>query len=105
MAAAIFQRGMTDKDRAALAVLGLTEEDFPEEELEIWPENVPAYGLFSSLRTQWRAGGMGVLGLDYNTLFHKMDRMPLSPEEYLELEEDIRTMEHAALAVMYEKDE
>ncbi|GAB3416634.1 hypothetical protein GCM10027318_33810 [Massilia agilis] len=44
------------------------------------------------------------MGLDYNTLFHKMDRMQLGPDEYDHLESDIRTMEHEALAVMAEAD-
>ncbi len=29
------------------------------------PENEEAFGLWLSVRTQWRAGGMGVIGLDY----------------------------------------
>lgn len=56
------------------------------------------------MQTQWRAGAAGLLGLDYNTLFHKMDRMSLTPEEYDRMESDIRAMEYAALAAMNEKD-
>jgi len=89
-----------------MATAGLIEEDFPDEVVEIWPENVRAYNLFACLRTQWRAAGMnGVLGLDYNTLFHKMDRMDLTAEEYLDLEDDIRAMEYAALAAMHTKND
>jgi hypothetical protein len=47
---------------------------------------------------------MGIIGLDYNVLFRKMDRMNLRPEEYDELEADIRVMEAAAMAAMREKD-
>jgi hypothetical protein len=46
----------------------------------------------------------GPTGLDYNTLFHKMDRMRLEPDEYDELEADIRTMEFAALGAMNTKE-
>lgn len=85
---------------------GLTEADFPEEVVEIWPENVQAYNLFAALRTQWRSAGMaGVLGLDYTPLFHKMDRMSLTDEEYLDLEDDIRAMECAALSAMHAKND
>ena len=79
---------------------GLTEADFPEQAAEIWPENVVAYSVFSAMRTQWRIGMMGAVGLDYTPLFHKMDRLQLDPDDYESLEEDIRTMEYAALAAM-----
>lgn len=73
--------------------------------MNVWPENWRAFGLFASLQTQWRTGGMGgVTGLDYNVLFHKMDRMKLSAEEYEQLEDDVRTMELAALGVINAKD-
>jgi hypothetical protein len=84
--------------------LGLTLADYAGEDVEVWPENQQAYYLFCDLRTQWRVGAMGPSGLDYNTLFHKMDRMRLEPDEYEALEEDIRAMEFAALGAMNEKD-
>lgn len=42
----------------------------------------------------------GPVGLDYNVLFHKLDRMNLSPDEYQDIEADIRVMEEAALSIM-----
>lgn len=47
---------------------------------------------------------MGIIGLDYNVLYHKMDRMKLTPDEYDELEADMRVMEAAAMAAMKDKD-
>jgi hypothetical protein len=47
---------------------------------------------------------MGIIGLDYNVMFRKMDRMTLSPEQYDDLEADMRVMEAAAMAAMREKD-
>jgi hypothetical protein len=79
-------------------------EDFDGEAVEVWPENHRAYFLFLALQTQWRVGMAGPTGLDYNTLFHKMDRMRLEPDEYDELEADVRTMEFAALEAMNKKD-
>lgn len=102
----MYKPGLSEKDLAVMEAAGLTEADFPDEVVEVWPENLQAYSLFAALRTQWRAAGMaGLIGLDYNTLFHKMDRMGLSPEGYLELEEDIRVMEHEALTVMHTKND
>lgn len=102
----MYKPGLTEKDLLDMAAAGLTEEDFPDEVVEVWPENVQAYNLFASLRTQWRSAGMaGVLGLDYNPLFHKMDRMELTAEEYLDLEDDIRAMEYEALAAMHAKND
>lgn len=70
-------------------------------EHEIWPENYRAWELFCFMQSQWRVAGMGgFLGLDYNVLFKKMDRMQLSRDEYDQLEDDIRAMEFAALPVL-----
>lgn len=93
---------MPAPSESELAAAGLTAEDFAGDVIELWPENQRAYILFSELQTQWRASMGGPTGLDYNTLFHKMDRMRLDPDEYEDLEADIRTMEYAALAVMAE---
>jgi hypothetical protein len=56
--------------------------------------------LFDAIGSQWRAGPVGILGLDYNVLYRKLDRMHLSEAEYDDLEEDVRTMESAALETM-----
>ena len=92
-----------DDLRARLA--GLTLADFNDEVVEIWPEHWDAYVLFAYMRTQWRAGGMGVIGLDYGTLHRKMDRMDLDSVQYDELEADIQVMEFAALNLMNSRDE
>lgn len=83
-------------------MFGLTPDDVIET-VEVWPENRQAFELFRFLGTQWRVGGGGATGLDYNILYHKMDRMNLTAERYEELEEEIRIMEGAALNVMHEK--
>lgn len=59
--------------------------------------------LFIAINTQWRTGPRGPIGLDYSVLFRKLDRMALTPGEYDELEEDIRTMEAAALDHLHKK--
>ncbi|KQW97139.1 hypothetical protein ASC94_10130 [Massilia sp. Root418] len=82
---------------------GFAPEDFASEPVEIWPENLIAYSLFESLRTQWRNGPNGPTGLDYNVLYHKLDRMALPPEEYDQLEQDVCVMEVHAVSAMYQK--
>jgi hypothetical protein len=91
-------------DIAKMENLGLTLGDYAGDDVEVWPENQRAYFLFAEIRTQWRVGPVGPTGLDYNTLFRKMDRMRLEPDEYDELEADIRTMEFAALEAMSARD-
>lgn len=94
VARALFEPEATD---AQLAALGATREDFGETEIEVFPENWPAFELFDALRTQWRVGFGVRTGLDYNVLFRKLDRMGLAPEAYDAMESDIRVMERAVL--------
>lgn len=101
----MYTPGLSKKDLAEMEAGGLRLEDFPVEVVEIWPENLPAYELFAYVRTQWRGAGMGIIGLDYGPLHHKMDRLNLSPVEYDDLEDDIQVMEAAALIAMNRSDE
>lgn len=70
--------------------------------VDIWPDNLAAFEIFSFLGTQWRVGMSGATGLDYNVVYRKMDRLSLAPEEYDALERDIQIMESAALSKMHE---
>lgn len=81
----------------------MTPEDVAGDPVEIWPENLEAFELFVALRSQWRVGMAGATGLDYGVMFHKMDRMGLTPERYEELEDQMRVLEHAALDEMSKK--
>jgi hypothetical protein len=82
---------------------GLTRADFERVPVEVWPENFTVFRLFCDLQTQWRTGMGGPTGLDYNTLFHRLDRMRLSDEDYTAIEDDIRVMEYEALATMHDQ--
>lgn len=68
--------------------------------IALFPEHAQSFLLFSQLQTQWRVGPRGFYGLDYNVMFHKLDRMQLSIERFDEIESDIRIMEDAALTEM-----
>lgn len=82
---------------------GFAPEDFVSDPVEILPGNEPVYHLFCVLDTQWREGMNGPTGLDYYMAYRKMDRMHLPPEEYEDMESDLRTMELAALKEMRKK--
>jgi hypothetical protein len=75
---------------------GFAPEDYEEDPVEVWPDSREAFALFEFMSTQWRRDN-GPCGLDYNVLFRKMDRMGLAPDQYDDLEADIRVMEGAAL--------
>ena len=81
----------------------LTVEEASGAPVDVWPDNWRAVILFDAVGTQWRAGPVGILGLDYNVLYRKMDRLHLSEPEYDDLENDIRVLEDAALETMRQK--
>jgi len=66
----------------------------------VWACNWPAFDLFSKVGKQWRVGFNGREGLDYNVVFHLMDRMGLDAKHWDWLFEDIRVLEEAALQTM-----
>ena len=82
---------------AGLAAVGT------EKMVEVWPENWPAFVLFSRVNTQWRVGMGGASGLDYSAVYPLIDRQNLPPNEWDQIFTDIQTLEAAALATMNEK--
>ena len=70
---------------------------------EVWPENMPAISLYSTLSTQWIVGASGAIGLNYVPLFARMDRMKLLEQEYEWMFADIRAIEAEALSIMNKK--
>jgi hypothetical protein len=70
--------------------------------VEVWPENWPAYLLFTSLQTQWNVGMGGRAGLKYEALYPLLDRQTDAPEQWQQLFDDVRVMEYAALEQMAE---
>jgi hypothetical protein len=64
---------------------------------QIWEENWSALSLYLRLHTQWRVGFSGAVGLDYNVLFHELDRMHLDPDDYDDLFGSVRVIEETML--------
>jgi hypothetical protein len=42
----------------------------------------------------------GLIGLDYNVLFHRMDRMALTSDAYEQMFQDMRIVEAEALEIL-----
>ncbi|UAA39408.1 DUF1799 domain-containing protein [Paraneptunicella aestuarii] len=71
-----------------------------EQNLEIWPETLPAIRLFAKSMTQWRAGPTGIIGLDYNAINLLMDYDAIPMAERGELMSDIAQLEIGYLQAM-----
>jgi hypothetical protein len=94
-------RGPSDEE---LARYGLTRDDVEdaEEIIDLWPENMQAFGLFDRLGTQWRVGMSGATGLDYTAVQAVMVLTGVKRSDQPALFDDIRVLERAALDVMAE---
>jgi hypothetical protein len=84
--------GLTMKEAEEQAAL--------QDEIEVWPDNWIAVCVFCAIGTQWRVA-FGPYGLDYNVLYRKLDRLELSPDEYDDVEGEIRVLESEALQEMH----
>lgn len=82
-----------------MAGTGFTQADY-EETAEVWPENWPAFSLFSMMETQWDTVMGGRTGMKYPVLFDLMDRNGLTGDDWWEMFADIQHMEAAALKEM-----
>lgn len=71
--------------------------------VEVWPENWPVFEVFSRIGTQWNVSMSGHTGLRYESIYPLIDRM-CEPADWLQMFDDVQTMERAALDVMREKD-
>lgn len=83
---------------------GFVPADFEGDEFELWPENDQAMRLFETVQTQWRMGFGGAVGLDYNVLFNRLDRLRLPDRESDWLFDDLRVLEDEALLIFRKKD-
>ena len=61
--------------------------------------------LLRRIGNQWRVGASGATALDYNVLFHVMDRMNLDPDSWEDMFEDIQALEGYALFAMHTRDD
>lgn len=86
-----------------MAEFGLKPEDIPDEEIDIWPENMDAADVFVLMGTQWRVGFSGPTGLDYGVLPLVFRSLGIDEERQPDVFDGVRVMESAALSLMSSK--
>ncbi len=67
-------------------------------EYEVWPEHEDAVLLFLRCQTQWRVGGIGVVGLDYAVVLQIMYLYAVGDRR--QALEDLQVMESRAKELM-----
>lgn len=80
-----------------MAWVGTTEADYDPPKVELWPDNWPPIRLFTQVSTQWRVGMNGPTGLDYNVVFHELDRTGVVGDDFDEMMAALRAIESTAL--------
>ncbi len=102
---ALYSGTKAKPDAAALAVFGLTPEDFPEldDTVEIWPDNDTAVRVFCAMQSQWRVGFAGATGMDYAALPAVLSLLGIPADEHPDTFDCLRVMEAEALTVMESK--
>lgn len=58
---------------------------------EVWPEHEDAIMMFLRCQTQWRAGGNGIIGMDYGVVLQVMDLYAVDNRR--QVLEDLQIME------------
>ncbi|WP_397453927.1 DUF1799 domain-containing protein [Pseudomonas sp. NA-150] len=86
-------------EQVSLFGLSLAELD---EDVEIWPDNWPAFRLFNALSTQWRTGAFGATGLDYTAIRDVAAFLGIKKKQIQEVFPDLQVMEAEAMLVMSE---
>lgn len=81
---------------------GLTVEDLDDGAVCVWPDNLAAMNVLIAMSTQWRTGGMGVTGLDYNALPSVMRLVGIPRGDWPDTFECVRVMEAEAMTVISE---
>lgn len=79
-------------------------EGFQQSGEEVYAENMPIVRVFLDIFTQWRVGPGGLIGLDYNVLFRRLDRLFQDEEEWEDVYAGVKIMESAALETLREDD-
>ena len=82
---------------ATMAAFGFEASDFSGDNVNLWPDHVDAYHVFSAMSTQWQVGYSGRVGLRYEVLSELWRRLKISPEKRDEVFECLQVMEGAIL--------
>lgn len=79
---------------------GFEPDDFEDDAIEVWPENWPAWQLYTRICNQWRMSMAGPVALDYGVAFALLDRQHLSTDEWDQRFDDLQVLEAQALQTM-----
>jgi hypothetical protein len=90
---------------AALAGLGVLEQQPAEHVVYLWPDNLLAWRCWQGVQTQWRVGMGGATGLDYAGVRAFLDEQDLQRDERREVFAGIQACERATLEVWAEQRE
>lgn len=96
----MYAAGPSEKQLKELEAAGFGADDVVAEDVEIWPDVLPAYELFNALATQWRIGMGGATGLDYTAVATTMRLCGIPRSKWTDLFADVQIMEQAALEAM-----
>ena len=88
-----------------LLAMGFRREDFPDETIEVLPDNWQPFLVFDGMSTQWRTGACGATGLDYNVIPLVAQSVGVKKKNIPDILYDIRLLESEALKVMIEQRE
>lgn len=59
--------------------------------------------LFLTISEQWRVSMNGPYALDYNVVYHELDRAKTSDDDYDDMMKSIRVIEAAALEAIHDR--
>ncbi|MDO9357864.1 MAG: DUF1799 domain-containing protein [Polaromonas sp.] len=83
----------------------MTVEEARAPPVEVWPDNMPAVRVFSSMATQWDVGMGGPVGLKYSALESVFRFTGLARSEWAQVFDDVQVMERVALQYMRQQQE
>ena len=84
-----------------MTLFGLSPADL-NGDVEVWPENWPAFRLFNAMSTHWRTGACGATGLDYTAITSVAELIGMKKKQLREIFPDLQVMEAEALLVTSE---
>ncbi len=74
---------------------------YKEPNVDVFPENWPAFSLYVRYQTQWLQGPTGATGLNYQILIDDLIRQGLDQEGIDEVMDGVRVIESAMLEHFY----
>lgn len=83
---------------------GMTLADYELDDVEVWPDCMPAIRVFYMMSTQWRVGMCGPTGLEYSVVPMILKSAGIKKKDRERVFADVRIMERAALDEMRKKD-